>query len=99
MGPNGQKPRPSVGAALVGASTAGNGMAWAVGATWRITRTENSRVERVSGAISAPVIDVSGIHHAPGIVQFKVLTLVASESHPLVLGRKSLKDKVLVLSS
>ena len=42
------------------------------------------------------VVDVQGTHHAPNICQVKIPPLVASCADPLVLGRKGLKNDVLV---
>ena len=43
------------------------------------------------------VVNVHGMYHVSDVVQSKVPLLVADYSHPLVSGRKSLENNVLVL--
>ena len=42
-------------------------------------------------------VDVQGTHHAPNICHVKIPPLVASCADPLVLGRKGLKNDVLLI--
>ena len=49
------------------------------------------------GAVwTGKAVDVQGTHNAPNICQVKIPPLVASCADPLVLGRKGLKNDVLV---
>ena len=41
-------------------------------------------------------VDVKGTHHASDVCQVKIPSLLAGSTHPLVLGRKGLKNDVLV---
>lgn len=42
------------------------------------------------------VVDIHDVHHVPGVILSKLPLLVACESHPLVAGKKSLKNNSLV---
>ena len=52
--------------------------------------------DRLSVDRARKIVDVHSVYHVPNVFQHKVSPLVECGSYPLVLGRKSLENDVLV---